>query len=63
MKLKQQGMSLTRELLGNMDRNKIDTTPVFKQKQAQLGQQAWQLNVGNAGYGRKNIEDIRWLID
>lgn len=62
MKLKQQGISLTRELLGNMDRNKIDTTPVFKQKQAQIGQQAWQLNVGNAGYGRKNTEDIRWLL-
>lgn len=62
MKLKQQGMELTRAILGHIDRNKIDTTPVFKQRQAQVGQQYWQMSVGKTINGKANISDIRWLL-
>lgn len=62
LKLRQEGIELTKAAIGQMNKNKIDQTPVFKQRQAQVGQQAWQMNVGNVGYGRKNVEDIRWLI-
>jgi hypothetical protein len=62
LKLRQEGIELTKAAIGQINRNKIDQTPVFKQKQAQVAQQYWQMSSGNAGYGQKNIEDIRWLL-
>lgn len=62
LKLRQEGIELTKAAIGQMNRNKIDQTPVFKQKQAQVAQQYWQMSAGKSGYGKTNVEDIRWLI-
>lgn len=62
LKLRQEGIELTKAAIGHINRNKIDQTPVFKQNQAQIGKQAWQMSVGNNAHGKKNIEDIRWLL-
>lgn len=64
LRLRQEGMDLTRVALGQMHMTKpADTTPVFKQQQAQLGRQAWQMKTGRQGFGKQNIEDIKWLLD
>jgi hypothetical protein len=62
LKLRQEGIELTKAAIGQINKNKIDQTPVFKQKQAMNAQQYWQMSAGNMGYGKKNVEDIRWLI-
>lgn len=62
LRLRQEGIDLTRAAIGHINRNQIDNTPVFKQKQAQVGQKSWQINTGRSGYGQQNVEDIRWLL-
>jgi hypothetical protein len=55
-------VDLTRAAVSGINRNKIDETPVFKQRAAQIGVKSWQMNTGRQGYGKDNVEDIRWLI-
>lgn len=62
LKLRQEGIELTKAAIGLINKNKSDQVPVYKQRQANMGQQSWQMNIGNLGYGRQNIEDIKWLI-
>lgn len=62
LRLRQEGMDLTRATLSGISKNKIDETPIFKQKNAQIGAKAWQMNTGRQGYGKDNTEDIRWLL-
>jgi hypothetical protein len=62
LRLRQEGMDLTRATLSGISKNKIDETPIFKQKNAQLGAKSWQMNTGRQGYGKDNTEDIRWLL-
>ena len=62
LRLRQEGMDLTRAAISHINRNQIDQTPVFKQKQAQVGREAWEMKTGRHGFGRQNVEDIRWLL-
>ena len=62
LKLRMEGIELTRAAIGQINRNKMDQTPFFKAKQAQTGQKTWQMNTGRAGYGQQSIEDLKWLL-
>ena len=62
LRLRQEGIDLTRLSLGQINKSHMDQTPVYKTKQAELGTKAWQMNTGRQGFGKQNTEDIRWLI-
>lgn len=62
LRLRQEGVELTRVAVDQMNRNKIDQTPVYKSRQAQLGQKSWQMSTGRSGFGNHTNEDIRWLL-
>lgn len=62
IRLRQEGVELTRVAVDQMNRNKIDQTPVYKSKQAQVGQKSWQMSTGRSGFGSQTSEDIKWLL-
>lgn len=62
LRLRQEGVDLTRMALNNIARNKIEEVPVYKQKTNLVGAQSWQMKTGRQGFGSQNTEDIRWLI-
>lgn len=62
LRLRQEGIELTKVALGQINRNKMDETPVYKQRNLQVGQKTWEMNTGRSGYGQQNTEDIRWLL-
>ena len=62
LRLRQEGMDLTRAAVSGIHKNKMDETPFFKQRATQSGTKSWQMNTGRQGYGKDNTEDIRWLI-
>ena len=62
LRLRQEGIDLTRATLGLIDRNKIDVTPVYKQNQAAAGRKAWEMQTGRSGPGQHGTEDIKWLL-
>lgn len=63
LRLRLQGIELTRATLDQFNKTKTDQSPVYKQNQAQLGKNAWKMNAGRSGFGKQNIEDISWLIN
>ena len=62
LRLRQEGIDLTRAGLGKMSMNKIEEIPVYKQKLIQSGEKSWRMNTGRQGFGNQNQEDLRWLI-
>lgn len=62
LRLRQEGIELTKAGISSIHRNSIDQTPVFKQKQIQTGMETWQIKTGRQGFGQQGIEDIRWLL-
>lgn len=62
LRLRQEGIDLTKAVLGQMGRNKIDMTPVYKSTTHNIGQKSWQMSTGRTGHGNQTFEDIRWLL-
>lgn len=62
LRLRQEGIDLTRATLGLMNRNQIETVPVYKSNQAQNARKAWEMQTGRQGPGQHGTEDIRWLL-
>ena len=62
LRLRQEGVELTKIAVGAMTKDKMDQTPFFKVKQAQVGHNAWKMNTGRQGFGKQNTEDLRWLL-
>ena len=62
LRLRQQGIDLTRAALGHIDMSKMKEIPIYKQRQMQNGQNAWKMNTGRQGFGNQNSEDITWLL-
>lgn len=62
LRLRQEGIDLTRATIGLINRNKIDVTPVYKANQAQMGKKAWEMQTGRQGPGQHGTEDIKWLL-
>lgn len=62
LRLRQEGIELTRAAVGAIGANRMDQTPFYKVKQAQTGHSSWTMPLGPAGHGKKNTEDLRWLL-
>jgi hypothetical protein len=62
LRLRQEGIELTRASVGNISMKKLNEAPVYKTSQAQLGEKSWRINTGRQGFGNQNQEDIRWLL-
>jgi len=62
LRLRQEGVELTKIAVSGMTKDKMDQTPFYKVKQAQTGHNAWTMNTGRQGFGKQNQEDLRWLI-
>ena len=62
LRLRQEGMELTKLAVGGITSTQKDKTPFYKAKQAQTGYNSWTMNTGRQGFGKQNQEDIRWLL-
>ena len=62
LRLRQEGIELTKIAVGAMTKDKMDQTQFYKVKQAQVGHNAWTMNTGRQGFGKQNSEDLRWLL-
>jgi hypothetical protein len=62
LRLRQEGVELTKLAVGGITSTKKDTTPVYKVKQQQVGFNSWKMNTGRQGFGKDNTTDIRWLL-
>ena len=65
LKLRQQGIDLTKASLSYINRTEVDTTPVFKINSRNAAQQTWQMSTGkpmNSPLNSPNVEDLRWLL-
>ncbi len=62
MRLRQEGMDLTRETIGNISMTKMDQTPFFKTRLGQAGAETWTQKTGREGFGKEVQTDLRWLL-
>ena len=62
LRLRQEGIELTRATLGHINMTKSDAVPIYKQNQNRAGAESWRMNTGRSGMGKQNQEDIRWLL-
>lgn len=62
LRLRQEGIDLTRATMTHTDVKRSELQPFFKSKSAELGHQSWQMATGRHGFGHHGDEDIRWLI-
>jgi hypothetical protein len=62
LRLRQEGIELTKATLGHITVNKSESIPIYQQKQNQLGAKSWQMPTGKTKMGNQTHEDIRWLL-
>jgi len=62
LRLRQEGIELTRAAVSGMTKEKMDQTPFYKVKQAQTGHDSWTMKTGRQGFGKQNTEDLKWLL-
>jgi hypothetical protein len=62
LRLRQEGIELTRATLGHINMTKSKEVPIYKQNQNRAGAESWRMNTGRSGMGKQNQEDIRWLL-
>jgi len=62
LRLRQEGVELTKIAIGGITSTKKDTTPFYKVKQQQIGFNSWKMNTGRQGFGKQNQENIEWLL-
>lgn len=62
MRLRQEGIDLTKIALENINRNKVDSTPFYKTKKLQSGREYWNMPTSRNGLGNRTMEDLKWLI-
>lgn len=62
MRLRLEGMDLTRETIGNISMTKMDQTPFFKTRLVQAGAETWSQKTGKQGFGKEVQTDLRWLL-
>lgn len=62
LRLRQEGIELTKIAVAGMTKDKMDQTPFYKVKQAQVGHESWTMKTGRQGFGKQNQEDLKWLL-
>lgn len=62
LRLRQEGIELTKIAVGAIGANRMDQTPFYKVKQGQVGRESWTMKTGQPGFGKRGHEDLRWLL-
>jgi hypothetical protein len=62
LRLRQEGIDLTRSTLSHMDMKKSEIQPYYKSRAAELGHKSWSMPTRAPGFGQKSEEDLRWLL-
>jgi len=62
LRLRQEGIDLTRAAIGNIGMSRMDQTPFYKTRNAQVGAESWTMKTGRQGFGKQNQEDLKWLL-
>jgi hypothetical protein len=65
LKLRQQGIDLTKASLSHMNKTQLDTTPVFKAQARNVAQQSWEMSTGrspNRPLDKNSTESLKWLL-
>ena len=62
LRLRQEGIELTKIAVSGINANRMDQTPFYKVRSAQYGHESWTMKTGRQGYGKQNQEDLRWLL-
>lgn len=62
LRLRQEGIELTKLTLDRIDMKKSEIQPIYKSKANELGYKSWTMNTGRQGPGQHGLEDIKWLL-
>lgn len=62
LRLRQEGIDLTRSTLQHTDVAKSEIPAFYKSRAAEIGHKTWQMQTGRHGFGQHGDEDIRWLL-
>jgi hypothetical protein len=62
LRLRQEGIDLTKAALGHITMDKMDQTPFYKTRNNQVGLEQWRMKTGRQGMGQQNVEDLKWLL-
>lgn len=62
LRLRQEGIDLTKAALGQITMDKMDQTPFYKTRNNEIGMEQWRMKTGRQGYGQQNVEDLKWLL-
>lgn len=62
IRLRQEGIELTRASIGHISMKKMEETPVFKTSHMLKGQNAWKMTNPKLGTGTHFDDDIKWLL-
>ena len=62
LRLRQEGIELTRAAIGHINRSQTDQTPYYKTRINQTGLEQWRMKTGRQGIAQHNVEDLKWLI-
>jgi intein/homing endonuclease len=63
LRLRQEGIDLTKATLSHIDMTKSEVKPYYKSQAAEIGYKSWIMKTGRQGFGQHGDEDIRWLIN
>jgi len=59
LRLREQGIYLTKKMLDGIHVPQPDQTPIYTAKQQAVGQEQWRMKIG---YGQGKTEDLTWLL-
>ena len=62
LRLRQEGIDLTRSTLSNTSVVKSNIPAFSKSNISEQGSKSWQMQTGKQGFGKNSNEDIRWLL-
>ena len=61
LRLRQEGVNLTKYTLEHMHMSKSDLAPIYTTN-AHKGQEAWTMRTGKLNPGNQTTEDLKWLL-
>jgi hypothetical protein len=62
LRLRQEGIDLTKATLTHTDMKRSELQPFYKSRASELGHQTWTMPTRSPGFGQKSEEDLRWLL-
>ena len=62
LRLRQEGIDLTRSTLEHHKNTRPEIQPFYKTRSNEIAYKTWQMPIGRGGFGKHTDEDLRWLI-